>query len=94
MKLAKQNILKLTEEAHKIAEETYRGLRANAASKSTLEQRQFLLTDIACHLIQDAMSDNIMNSQSLKNRLYAILIISDNFLPDKKLKEYADKIIS
>ncbi len=94
MKLAKQNILKLTEEAHKIAEETYRELRANAASKSTLELRQFLLTDIACHLIQDAMSDNIMNSQSLKNRLYAILIISDNFLPDKKLKEYADKIIS
>ena len=94
MKLAKQNILKLAEEAHKIAEETYRELRVNAASKPTLEQRQFLLTDMACHLIQDAMSDNTMNSQSLKNRLYAILIISDDFFPDKKLKEYADKIIS
>ncbi|MDG1039845.1 MAG: hypothetical protein P8H13_09565 [Polaribacter sp.] len=94
MKLAKQNILKLTEEAHKIAEETYRELQVNEGSKPTLEQRQFLLTDMACHLIQDALSDNIMNSQSLKNRLYAILSISDDFLPDKKLKEYADKIIS
>ncbi len=94
MKLAKQNILKLAGETHNLAEEAYLKLQISSGSKATQEQRQFLLADMACHLIQDAMSDDIINSQSLKNRLYAILTICDGFLPESDLKSVADKIIA
>lgn len=94
MKVAKQKILKLINETHKISEDTYLKLQVEAGSKSTIEQRQFLLADMACHLIQDAMSDDIMNSQSLKNRLYAILTICDDFLPESALKAKAEDLIS
>ena len=94
MESSKQQLLKLAGEAHQIAEETYRALQANSGSKPTQEQRQYLLTDMACHLIQDAMSDDIMNSQSLKNRLYAILIICNDFLPEYDLKSNAENLIS
>ena len=93
MKYSKQKILKLAGETHLIAEESYRELQKISGSKSTQEQRQFLLTDMACHLIQDAMSDDIMNSQSLKNRLYAILTICDDFLPESDLKTKAEELI-
>ena len=94
MESSKQQILKLARKTHQIAEETYIKLQANSGSKPTQEQRQFLLTDMACHLIQDAMSDDIMKSQSLKNRLYAILTICDDFLPDTDLKTIAGTIIT
>jgi hypothetical protein len=94
MESSKQQILKLAGETHQIAEETYVNLQANSGSKATLQQRQFLLTDLACHLIQDAMSDDIMNSESLKNRLYAILTICDDFLPESDLKTIANQIIA
>jgi len=94
MKTAKLEILKLIKETHKISEDTYVKLQVKSGSKPTLEQRQFLLADMGCHLIQDAMSDDIMNSQSLKNRLYAILTICDNFLPESDLKTKAEDLIS
>ena len=94
MKHKKDTILKLINEVHQITEDTYKELRATAGSKPTQEQRQFLLADMACHLIQDAMDDNIMNSESLKNRLYAILTICDDFLPESNLKDKANELIS
>jgi hypothetical protein len=94
MKVAKKQILKLTREVHKITEETYMKLQTTSGSIPTQEQRQFLLTDMACHLIQDAMSDDIMNSESLKNRLYAILTICNDFLPESDLKSKAEDLIS
>ena len=62
--------------------------------QATMKQRQFLLADMACHLVQDAMSDDLMDNQSLKNRLFAILTICDDFLPGKDLKLIAEEIIS
>lgn len=94
MKTAKQQILKLTGEVHQIAEETYLELQKKTGTKPSQEQRQYLLADMACHLIQDAMSNNIINSQSLKNRLYAILTICDDFLPESDLKAKANNLIS
>ena len=94
MEQNKEIILKLVQQVHQITEDSYKELRANAGSKPSQEQRQFLLADMACHLIQDAMDDNIMNSESLKNRLYAILTICDDFLPDSNLKEKANDLIS
>jgi len=94
MKSSKEQILKLTAKTHQIAEETYLELQTNSGSIPTQKQRQFLLTDMACHLIQDTMSDDIMNSESLKNRLYAILTICDDFLPESDLKTIAGQIIS
>jgi len=45
-----------------------------------------LLTDMAGHLIQAAMTDDIMNSQPLKNRLYAILTICNDVLPESNIQ--------
>ncbi|RKE95291.1 hypothetical protein [Ichthyenterobacterium magnum] len=93
MQERKLKILRLIDEAHKIIEDGYHDLRQPKDEQATNQQRQFLLADMACHLIQDAMRDDITNSESLKNRLYAILTISDDFLTKKELKPLAQTII-
>ena len=85
MENKKKKILHLVNDAHHLIEEGHQELRLLKGEQATLKQRQFLLADMACHLIQDAMSDDLMNSQSLKNRLFAILTICDDFLPGKDL---------
>jgi hypothetical protein len=94
MENKKKKILHLIDEAHHIIEEGHQELRLLKGEQAIMKQRQFLLADMACHLVQDAMSDDIKDSQSLKNRLYAILTICDDFLPGKELKSKAEEIIS
>ena len=94
MENKKKEILQLIDNAHHIIEEGHQELGLLKGEAAALKQRQFLLADMACHLAQDAMSDDIMNSQSLKNRLYAILTICDDFLPEKDLKLKAEEIIT
>lgn len=94
LKDKKKKILHLINEAHHIIEDSHQELRLLKGEQAFIKQRQFLLADMACHLVQDAMSIDIMDNESLKNRLYAILTICDDFLPGKDLKLKAEEIIS
>jgi hypothetical protein len=94
MEQKKKEILHFIDEAHRIIEEGHQELRPLKGERVKLDQRRFLLADMACHLVQDALNHEVLDENSLKNRLYAILTISDDFLPGKDLKLKAEALIS
>ncbi len=47
---------------------------------------------MALHLVQTAMRDGPLSEEHLKRNLFAILTISDQFLPESELKLLADKL--
>ncbi len=94
MEQKKKKILDSINEAHAIIEETYMELRSLKEEQGKIERQRFLLADMACHLVQDAIGRETMELETLKNRLHSILVICDDFLPEKKLKLRASEIIS
>lgn len=89
----KKEVLALAGQAHSLVEGSYQDLRLAKGDAGRLEQKRFLLADLACHLLQDALSGEEVNTASLQRHLYAILTISDNFLPEKKLKAKAQSLL-
>ena len=69
-------------------------MRALKGEEGKMKRQRFLLADMACHLVQDAINHETMDLESLKNRLFAILTVCDEFLPEKDLKLKANEIIS
>ncbi len=94
MEKRKKRILELINEAHHTIEGGHQELRALKGEEGKMKRQRFLLADMACHLVQDAIDHEKMDIESLKNRLYAILVVCDEFLPDKDLKLKANEIIS
>lgn len=89
----KKEVLGLATQAHKLAEESYQELRQVKGEEGRQEQKRFLLADLACHLLQDALSGEEVNTASLQRHLYAILTISDSFLPGQGLKGKAQSLL-
>ena len=50
------------------------------------------MADMALHLLQTTISTNPLQIDKLRNNLYAILTISDQFIPHKGLKEKAEEL--
>ena len=93
MEERKKKILELIDEAHHTIEGAHQELRALEGAKGKTERQRFILADMACHLVQDAIDKETMNIESLKNRLFAILTVCDEFLPEKDLKLKAKDLI-
>ena len=89
----KKEVLALAGQAHTLIENSYQDLRLVKGKEGRLEQKRFLLADLACHLLQDALNGNAVQPEQLKNHLYAILTLSDTFLPGQGLKHKADSLL-
>ena len=89
----KKEVLALAGQAHSLVEASYQDLRMVKGEEGRLEQKRFLLADLACHLLQDALSGEKVDTASLQRHLYAILTISDSFLPEQALKEKAQSLL-
>ena len=94
MEKRKLKILELIDGAHHTIESFHQELRALKGAEGKIERQRFLLADMACHLVQDAIEHDELDIESLKNRLYSILTVCDEFLPEKDLKTKANEIIA
>lgn len=92
-KTQQAQIIQNSWQAHEIVEQSYLANPATSGDEQWPEKQRVLLADMALHLLQTALNPAELNQQQLKNNLYAILTISDQFLPDAGLAEAKEKLI-
>jgi len=85
--LAKEKIIEQSWAAHALVEQSYLSNPAITGDKDWLEKQRILLADMALHLLQTALAPDELDTDKLKNNLYAILTISEQFLPEAKLSD-------
>ena len=78
--------------AHKTVEESYLNNHSVKGGDGWSEKQRLLLADMALHLLQTALEPAELKSEKLKNNIYSILAISDQFLPDSKLSDAKDNL--
>ncbi len=78
--------------AHALTESAYRRHAARRGDPDWLQKQRILLADMALHLLQSAMKDGDMREEELKRNLYAILTVSDQFLPGHGLRAAAGQL--
>jgi hypothetical protein len=94
--LQRTEIIQMGWRIHSVVEESY--LRqigtkgAGSGAEDWLEKQHLLLADMAIHLLQTAINPGNIELDKLRNNLYAILTISDQFLPHADLKKATEKI--
>lgn len=88
----RNQIVALGGTAHALTESAYRQHAAKRGDPDWLQKQRILLADMALHLLQTAMKDGDMRAEELKRNLYAILTVSDQFLPGHGLKAGADQL--
>jgi hypothetical protein len=87
----RNEIVMLSRKAHDLTESAYRQHASTRGEPGWTEKQRILLADMALHLLQTALSDGDLVPDTLKRNLYAILTISDQFVPDHDLKACADQ---
>ncbi len=87
-----QEILALGRTAHDLTESAYRNHAATRGESGWTEKQRILLADMALHLLQTALKDGALSPDDLKRNLYAILTVSDQFIPESGLKANADRL--
>lgn len=90
--VVRSEILSLAHQAHHLTETAYQADAATRGAPGWGEKQRILLADMALHLVQTAMRDGPLSEEHLKRNLFAILTISDQFLPESELKLLADKL--
>jgi hypothetical protein len=88
----KNEIVMLGRKAHELTESAYRRHPAARGEPGWTDKQRILLADMALHLLQTALRDGALSAPELKQNLYAILTISDQFIPDSGLKGQADQL--
>lgn len=88
----KNEIASLGHKAHDLTEAAYRSHPARRGEADWAEKQRILLADMALHLLQTALKDGALSGPDLKRNLFAILTISDQFLPERDLKSWADQL--
>jgi len=87
-----QEIIKTGWDIHNTIENTYLVDPTTKGDDGWLEKQRLLLADMAIHLLQTAIKPGDIELDKLRNNIYAILTISDQFLPQADLKKATDKI--
>ena len=90
--IEREELIKKSWELHNLIEASY---LCNSAAKGDiewLEKQRILLSDMAIHLLQTALNPGSIEIDNLKNNIYSILTITDQFLPNAGLKEVTDKL--
>ena len=59
-----------------------------------LEKQRLLLADMALHLFQTALNSGDFRQDNLRNNLFAILTIADQFLPEADLTTAREKLFN
>jgi hypothetical protein len=88
----KNEIVMLGRKAHDLTESAYRQHPATRGESGWTDKQRILLADMALHLVQTALRDGALSAPELRQNLYAILTISDQFIPDSGLKVHADQL--
>jgi hypothetical protein len=88
----RRDIAQLGREAHALTETAYRNHAATRGDAAWEEKQRILLADMALHLLQTALGEGALASDELKRNLYAILSVSEQFLPDAGLKAQAERL--
>lgn len=87
-------IVALGRKAHDLTESAYRAHPSTRGDPGWPDKQRILLADMALHLLQTALRDGGLSTDELKRNLYAVLTVSDQFLPDSGLKASADQLHS
>lgn len=90
--IERKELIKTSWEMHSLVEAAYLANPAGKGDAEWLEKQRILLADMALHLLQTALKPESIELEKLKNNLYSILTISDQFLPNSELKKAADKV--
>ncbi len=88
----RNDIIAMGSKAHALTESAYREHPSTRGASDWLEKQRLLLADMALHLLQTALRDGELSTDELKQNLYAILTVSDQFLPNTGLKASADQL--
>ena len=88
-----QQALEYIAKAHSLVEKNYLLNPALPGSNEWLSKRRLLLADLSLHLT-DACVQEEMNIDKIKRYLYSILTIANDFAPEARLKETAQKLLS
>lgn len=89
----KHDIVEAGRKAHDLIESAYWQHSAQRGdSEDWAEKQRLLLADMSLHLLQTALRDGELSTDALKRNLYAILTISDQFIPDHGLKALASRL--
>ncbi|WP_342120407.1 hypothetical protein [Pseudoduganella sp. OTU4001] len=86
-------VLSLARTAHDLTESAYLQHPSKRGEAGWQDKQRILLADMALHLLQTALKDGELSQESLKRNLYAILTITDQFLPGHELKKVAEKLL-
>lgn len=84
--------IKTSRKLHDQVESSYLALMATRGSKNWEEKQRYLLADMALHLYQTAMNPGRLKLDELRNNIHAIATISDQFIPNAKLKESTSEL--
>lgn len=88
----RNEIVVLGDKAHDLTEAAYRKHASTRGESGWTEKQRILLADMALHLLQTALRDGDLSADELKRNLYAILTVSDQFIPGYGLKASADQL--
>lgn len=88
----RNEIVALGRMAHDLTEAAYRQHAATRGGPGWPDKQRILLADMALHLLQTAFREGELPLDELKRNLYAILTVSDQFLPGHGLKAGADQL--
>ena len=89
---SRSEIAALGRKAHELTESAYRAHAATRGGPGWPDKQRILLADMALHLLQTALRQGELPAAELRRNLYAILTISDQFVPDAGLKASADRL--
>ncbi|MGB0495683.1 MAG: hypothetical protein ACPGJI_04940 [Kangiellaceae bacterium] len=90
--IEREKLIQTSWDLHSQIESEYLANPAVEGDKEWLEKQRVLLADMALHLLQTSMNKDNLDIEKLKNNIYSILTISDQFLPGFELKQTANKI--
>ena len=88
----RNEIVALGRKAHDLTESAYRQHASTRGEPGWTEKQRILLADMSLHLLQTALRDGELSADELKRNLFAILTVSDQFIPDCGLKASADQL--
>lgn len=88
----RNEIVALGRKAHDLTESAYRQHASTRGDAGWADKQRILLADMALHLLQTALRDGALSADEIKRNLYAILTVSDQFLPGCELKASADQL--
>lgn len=85
--IQRQKIIDCSWQLHNTIEKSYLSDKTKKGDENWLEKQRLLLADMALHLLQTSLAVGVIDQQRLAENIHAVLTVSDQFLPEAKLKK-------